>query len=269
MKNKNIKETLSKIFEFIKYNFKWFVLAAFFVLIAINANTCSRLKKEKDENSRLENNLLALNDTLKNYKDGIYNLAEMRALQFRIDKLADSLKLEKNKKPITIVKYITSVKDSFQVETKIIHDTLYIDNTIPISDAGIILSTEHSLFNKSSRHIKIETPYYVNCDDGKLYANGESSVLLEQDIWIENVLYSDKKGYTYLRLKTDYPGVNFNSGTAIVVSDPKEEMKKRKNFGVGIGLQTGYGVTYNNRFVMSPYIGLGIGLQWNPKCLQF
>ncbi len=264
-----MNEKITSIFGFIKKNLKWFAMAALFILVAVNANTCSRLKKQKDENLRLHNNIIAMNDTLKNYKDGIYNVAEMRALQLRVDELADSLKMERNKKPITIVKYITSVRDSFSAEVKILHDTLYIDNTLDISDVGTIFSTEHSTFGKSSRSIKIETPYYVNCNEGKLYADGESSVVMDQNIWVENVLYSDKKGYTYLKLKTDYPGINFNSGTAIVVSDPKDEMKKRKSFGFGIGLQAGYGIAYNNRFVMSPYIGIGIGLQWNPKFLQF
>lgn len=264
-----MKETVIKIIDFFSKNLKWILMAIIAILIFTTARSCSKYKSEKEENLHLENNLLALNDTLKNYKDGVYNLAEMRALQLRIDELADSLKLERNKKPVTIIKYITAVNDTFQVPVTIIHDTLWFDDDINISDAGIIYSHEHTLFEKSSREIDIRTPYYVNCDDGLLYADGESEVILNQNIWLENVLYKDKKGYTYIRLKTDYPGVTFNSGTAILVSDPKTDRKNQKQFGLGIGLQLGYGATYNNGFKMSPYIGIGIGLQWNPRFLQF
>lgn len=264
-----MKEIFLKILDFLSKNLKWILVFICAILLFTTTRTCSRLSAEKEENSILNNNLLALNDTLKNYKENGMNLAEMRALQLKVSELEDSLRLEKNKTPITIVKYITTVKDTFLVQTIVMHDTTYIDNTLNISDVGVIKSTEHSLFGKSSRRIDIETPYYVNCEDGKLYADGESTVMLEQDIWLENVLYKDKKGYTYLRLKTDYPGVSFNSGTAIVVSDPKSERKSRKQFGIGIGIQAGYGMTHSNGIKMSPYVGIGVGLQWNPRFLQF
>lgn len=265
-----MKEKIAKIFSFIKNHIWWFVAFAIFTLVALNVHTCSRLSSEKEENQRLENNILAINDTLKNYKSGKYQIAEMRALQLKINELADSLKLERNKKPVTIIKYVAKVSDTITIPTKVIHDTLYISDETGISDAGTIYSYEHSTFGNSSRTISIETPYYVNCDDGKLYADGESVVELEQDIWLDNVLYKDKKGYTYVQLKTDYPGISFNSGTAILVSDPKTEKANRKKFGLGLGIQAGYGVVFPNGNVkMSPYIGLGIGLQWNPKFLQF
>lgn len=263
-----MKETFLKICGFVKKNLKWIAVAAVFALVAINMGMCSKIKSEKDENARLHNNILAMGDSLKNYKDGVYNAAEMRALQLRVGELADSLKLERGKKPITIVKYVASVRDSFIVSTVTVRDTEYIDN-MKFADAGVILSSENSVFGKSSRRVSIETPYYVNCDDGKLYADGESSVILEQNIWLDNTVYTDKAGYTYLRLKTDYPGMTFNSGTAIIVSDPKADRKKRKSFGLGIGIQAGYGVAFAGKPVMSPYIGVGIGLQWNPKFLQF
>lgn len=264
-----MKDFLLKTIDFFTKNFKWILIAVIAVLLATNARTCSKLRSEQDENLRLNNNLLALNDTLKNYKDGKYNLAEMRALQLRVDELEDSLKLERGKTPITIIKYVTSVNDTFQAPVTIIHDTIYLDDNMNISDAGIIKSEEHSVFEKSSRNVIVETPYYVNCNDGLLYADGESTITIEQDIWLENVLYKDKKGYTYIRLKTDYPGVTFNSGTAILVSDPKTERKQRKQFGLGIGLHVGYGTTFNNGVKMAPYIGIGLGLQWNPRFLQF
>ena len=269
MNKENFKNIIIQILDFMTKNLKWILLFACVLLIITNFRTCSRLSDEKKENQRLENNILALNDTLKNYKEGVYNVAEMRALQLRIDELEDSLKLERGKTPITIIKYVASVNDTMSIPIVVVHDTTYVDNGINISDIGYIKSFEQSFFEKSSRKIDIETPYYVNCDDGMLYANGESSVILEQDIWLDNVLYKDKQGYTYIKLRTDYPGITFNSGSAILVSDPKTERKNQKQFGLGIGIQGGYGVTYTNGFKMAPYVGIGIGLQWNPRFLQF
>ena len=145
-----MKETVIKIIDFFSKNLKWILMAIIAILIFTTARNCSKYKAEKEESLRLENNLLALNDTLKNYKDGIYNLAKMRALQLRIDELADSLKLERGKAPITIIKYVTVVNDTFQAPVTIIHDTLWFDVGINISDAGIIYSHEHTLFEKSS-----------------------------------------------------------------------------------------------------------------------
>lgn len=264
-----IKTAFIKVYNFLSKNFKWIVLLIIVILLFFVIRGCNKLKTEKEENFRLQNNILAQNDTLKNYKDGTYNIADMRALQLKVSELSDSLKLEKNKTPITIVKYVLSNTDTIYAHTSVKHDTIWIYNTLNISDFGTIISSEKAEFGNSSRSISIETPYYVNCNDGLLYANGESVILLNQDIWVENILYKDKKGYTYMQLKTDYPGIMFNSGTAILVSDSKTEKKKNKQFGLGIGIQAGYGTMYNNSFKLSPYIGIGIGLQWNPRFLQF
>ena len=264
-----IKSDFVKVYNFLSKNIKWIALIIIAVLLFFVIRGCNKLKTEKEENFRLQNNILAQNDTLKNHKDGIYNIAEMRVLQLKVNELTDSLKLERGKTPITIVKYVVSNMDTIYAHTSIKHDTIWIYNTLNISDFGTIISSEKAEFGNSSRSISIETPYYVNCNDGLLYANGESVVMLNQDIWIENILYKDKKGYTYMQLKTDYPGITFNSGTSILVSNPKEEKKNNKQFGLGIGIQAGYGIMYNNGFKKAPYIGVGVGLQWNPRFLQF
>ncbi len=262
-------ETIKNIFKFINDNTKWILLFACVVLAFIMFKQCKSIQEYESEKTRLENNLLAANDTLKNYRDNGWTIATMRALQLRADELADSLKLERGKAPITIIKYVTAVNDTFTAPTIVIHDTTYL-NEFPWSDKGIIVSNEKSVFGKSWRETKITTPYYVDCESGLLNADGESEVILNQNIWVESNLYRDKKGYTYLQLKTDYPACTFNSGTAILVSDDKYEYKNRKQFGLGLGLQIGYGGTLvDSKVRMSPYIGLGLSLNWNPRFLQF
>lgn len=237
------------------------------ILALLLFRQCSKTKEYKEENRRLENNLLAVNDTLKNYKDGKYNLAEMRAMQLRIDELTDSLKMERGKKPVTIIKYVAGISDTVTLPAVVIHDTTYIDNTW--SDKGMIAAKESSVFGNSSREVEMNVPYKVNCNTGLLESDGDAEVTISQDIWVESVLYTDKQGYTYIRLKTDYPSCTFNKGAGILVSDKSYDYKKRKQFGVGIGLQVGYGATLSKPVRMSPYIGLGVSLNWNPRFLQF
>ncbi len=242
------------------------VIAILFVVVL---KQCNAINEQKEENQRLENNILAANDTLKNYRENGWNIATMRALQLRADELADSLKLERGKTPVTIIKYVTSINDTFSVQTVVVHDTSYIEDYGWI-DNGYIVSSEKSAFGNSYREIGITTPYYVDCETGKLYSDGESEVTLNQNIWVESSLYRDKKGYTYIQLKTDYPECSFNNGTAILVSDEKYEYKARKQFGLGLGLQVGYGAAFTkNGIKPSPYIGVGVSLNWVPRFLQF
>ena len=243
------------------------VIAVCILLSVLLLRQCNKSNNYKDEINRLENNLLAANDTLKNYKDGKYNVAEMMAMQLKIDELADSLKLERGKTPVTIIKYVSVVNDSLSMPVTVIHDTMYIDNSW--SDKGVIAAKESSVFGNSSRSMSISVPYLVNCENGLLESSGDAEVELSQNIWVESSLYKDKKGYTYIRLKTDYPSCTFNDGAAILVTDKSYEYKNRKQFGLGIGIQVGYGAALSRPVRMTPYIGVGLSLNWNPRFLQF
>lgn len=258
---------MQKVVDFLKDYWKYLLIAIFIALITIVVKQCESIRQYKDEKTRLENNNLALNDTLKNYKSGKYNIAEMRALQLRINELSDSLKLERGKTPVTIIKYVTVVSDSTEIPITVIHDTVYVDKSW--SDCGTISASESHTYGNSSRDIDIRIPYKVNCETGLLEKDGNALISLNQNIWVESVLYYDKKGYTYIRLKTDYPGCVFNNGAGILVTDKSYEYKSRKQFGAGIGLQLGYGAVLSNPVRMTPYVGIGISLNWNPRFLQF
>lgn len=258
---------MERIKEFFKKYGSVILIAAVVALLILTVKQCDTINKYKDENTRLENNLLAANDTLKNYKDGKYNVAEMRAMQLRIDELADSLKLERGKKPVTIIKYVAVVSDSVSVPVEIVHDTVFIDKAW--SDMGYIAANEHSVFGNSSRSVFVTIPYKVNCETGLLESNGNAEIELEQNIWVESTLYRDKQGYTYIRLKTDYPSCTFNNGAGILVTDKSYEYKSRKQFGLGIGLQVGYGAVLSRPVRLAPYVGVGVSLNWNPRFLQF
>ena len=268
MKWERIKEFLINSKNFLKKNIKWILVALCMLLGIILFKQCDTISKYKKEKFRLENNMLAMNDTLKNYKDkdGL-NTATMRALQLRLGELADSLKLEKGKEPITILQYIAGMHDTIWASVKVVHDTMYIEEIW--SDSGVLTISDSMYFGKSSRILNVSVPYGVNCETGKLQTEGEAMIDLDQDVWIDSYIYKDKKGYTWMDLKSDYP-IYFHNGTAIAISNPKDEYKNRKQFGLGLGLQVGYGVAFPNHSVkLSPYIGLGVSLNWNPRFLQF
>lgn len=267
-KVKSFFDKVSDVFGFIGRNLKWVLAVAVLVLFMCLVRSCNLNDEAKKEKQRLENNILALNDTLKNYKKNGVTYATMRALQLRIDELADSLKLERGKTPVTIINYVTSIDDTVYLASDVVHDTAYINGLLV--DRGVVVSDRSDRFGKSTRHINVRTPYRV-VEGNLLTVTDSTVVLLEQDIWLESALYKDRKGYTYIQLKTDYPSVLFNNGTGILVDNGKKyEYSARKSFGLGIGFQVGYGMCFpDGRLRMSPYVGIGLGLQWNPKFLQF
>ena len=82
---------------------------------------------------------------------------------------------------------------------------------------------------------------------------------------------NEKDGKTYMVVRTDYPNTVFNSGRGILVDNGDEyAFQARKRFGLGFGIQAGYGIGFRNgQPVLTPYIGLGASLNWNPRRLQF
>lgn len=257
----------AKSLSFAWKNMKWILLSATVVLAVLLFRQCDLTRRAKDENRRLENNLLATNDTLKNYKKNGYNVAEMRALRLRVDELADSLKMERGKTPVTIINYTASITDTFHTPAVVIKDTV---REYTHSDCGVLSAERSDTFGRSSRDVSVEIPYTVDAETGELDA-GECGVRICQDIWLETSLYKNKKGETFIRLKTDYPGAEFNNGLGISVENGKDyDYYVRKQFAVGIGVHAGYGVAFpDGRIQMSPYVGVGIGLQWNPRFAQF
>lgn len=263
------KKFASNAIGFVKNNTTLILFVLLCVFAMLFVKSCKILNKQKEETARLENNVLALNDTLKNYKKDGKNIATMRALQLKVEELEDSLKLERGKTPVTIINYMANVDDTVYLPTTAKHDTVYIEKFV--SDRGLITAERYDTFGKSKRHIYVSTPYAVNSSNGMLYAADSTEVVLNQDIWLESILYKDGNKHTYIMLSTDYPSITFNNGTGILVENGSDyDYSVRKNFGVGIGLHVGYGANVLNGSIRpAPYIGVGIGLQWNPKFLQF
>lgn len=249
--------------EFFKKN--WGKVLAVFAGVA--ALVCiglqfNRVTRDGREIERLENNLLAANDTLRNYRENGLTIASMRALQLRADELADSLKLERGKTPETIIKYIIRNGDTVKIPVVVVEtDTVY-----TYLRTGKILAERKDRFGKSSREVKVEMPYSVDMD-GHLCTDS-MDVAMNQDIWVSSSLYKDKEGYTYIQLETDYPSMTFNNGVGVKVDNSESYMKKeRRGWGFNVGVQIGYGVNYNrNGIGAGPYLGVGVGFGYSILC---
>jgi hypothetical protein len=75
------------------------------------------------------------------------------------------------------------------------------------------------------------------------------------------------------QLKTDYPGVTFNSGNAIVATNGKQydrDARKRHGIGISIGPSFGYYYFYPTQS-FKPAVGFSItiGYTFTPKAFQW
>ena len=74
-------------------------------------------------------------------------------------------------------------------------------------------------------------------------------------------------------LKTDYPGVIFNSGNAIVATNGKQyDVDMRKRNGIGLAVGPSIGIFYDNPTQsLKPAFGvtLTIGYTYTPKRFQW
>ncbi|BCV01445.1 MAG: hypothetical protein CM15mV42_1240 [uncultured marine virus] len=241
-------------------NIKLVMLAAIVILIMLLLRQCDSTKKAKGEITRIVNNNLALTDTLEHYIDenGLLN-GEVRGLNLKVSELADSVKIEKNKPPVTIVEYVTEVRDS--IVFKPIIDTVVIE---PDGTYNHTVKYIDSIsYGKSRRFVNFNMPVFTK--DSLLYT-GTANLSLRQNIWLEaSILQDIKSKEVFVNLKTDYPGVSFNNATGILV-ERNEEFKvfarqQRKQFG--LGLQLGIGFSDQIR----PYVGVGI--HYSPRFLQW
>ena len=66
-------------------------------------NKCEQEKEYQQEIQRINNNNVALLDTIRNYMDddGMY-AADIRALNLKLDELGDSISVDRSQPPVTI-----------------------------------------------------------------------------------------------------------------------------------------------------------------------
>lgn len=270
---KSIRNVLSKTLDFIIKikDILWFIIVLFISFFLMSqCNTNNELKRNINT---LTNNTYALTDSLRHYNDEFGNLiAEKHALQLtqeEMEKIIGELK-DKNAEYITYINTNINLKDTVYVETIIYKDVVV--DTITGIETGTIHFEKNDIFNKSKRYISTNIPYSVSYPSNLVLGN--ATFIIKQDIYVEGIITrNNKTKETMFYLKTDYPGLTFNSGNGIVAINGKEydrEMRKRNGIGLAIGPNLGL---YYDKLTqtMKPAIGLSItiGYTYTPKIFQW
>lgn len=270
---KTIKNGVSKALDFIVKikDILWVALVAiiFFSLVS-QCKSKNELEKEVDI---LTNNTYALTDSLKYYQDELGNtVAEKHALQLTQDEMKQTIGelKKKNSEYIAYINTIMNLKDTVYVEN-IVYKDVVID-TIAKTETGIITLEKNDMFDKSSRYISANIPYKASYPSNLVI--DDASFVLEQNIFVEGTITrNNKTKETMFYLKTDYPGVTFNSGNGIVATNGKQyDREMRKNNGIGLAIGPSFGVFYDSPTQsLKPAFGLTltIGYTFTPKIFQW
>jgi hypothetical protein len=270
---KSIRNGLSKTLEFIIKikDIIWFVIILIISIFLMSQ--CSSKNKLEREVDILTNNTYALSDSLIQYQDKLGNIiAEKHALQLTQEEMEKNIG-ELKKKNTEYVSYISTnlnLKDTIYIE-KIVYKDVIID-TITNTESGTIYLEKSDTFNASSRQIITNIPYTANYPANLSVKDAE--FILNQNIFVEGIITrNNKTKETMFQLKTDYPGVTFNSGNAIVATNGKQydrDARKRHGIGISIGPSFGYYYFYPTQS-FKPAVGLSItiGYTFTPKAFQW
>lgn len=270
---KSIRNGLSKTLEFIVKikDIIWFVIILIISIFLMSQ--CSSKNKLEKEVDILTNNTYALSDSLLQYQDKLGNIiAEKHALQLTQEEMEKTIG-ELKKKNTEYVSYISTnlnLKDTVYVE-KVVYKDVIID-TINNTESGTIFLEKNDQFNKSNRYISASIPYKANYPSNLFVTDGE--FVVNQNIFVEGTITrNNKTKETMFQLKTDYPGVTFNSGNGIVATNGKQydrEARKRNGIGISIGPSIGYYYFFPTQS-FKPAVGFSvtIGYTFTPKAFQW
>ena len=269
----SIRSGLSKTLDFI-IKIKDILWVAIVVIISLILMSQCKSNNELDrEVDRLTNNTYALTDSIHNYHDKLGNvIAEKHALQLTQDEMERTIG-ELKKKNTEYIAYINAninIRDTVYVETVVYKDVI-VDTTSKI-ETGTIHLEKNDIFGKSKRYISANIPYRVTYPSN--LSLGETTFMIEQDIYVEGILTrNNKTKETMLHLKSDYPGLTFNSGNGIVATNGKQyDLEMRRRNGIGLAIGPSIGVYYDRPTQsIKPSFGLSltIGYTYTPRRLQW
>lgn len=270
---KLIRNGISKIFDIIlkTKDILWFIIVVIISFFLISQCE-SKSKLERDINI-LTNNTYALTDSLHHYHDKFGNIiAEKHALQLTQEEMKKTIgELEKkNMEYITYINSNINVKDTVYIENIVYKDVII--DTISRTEVGTIHLSKNDVFNKSKRYISANIPYKASYPSNLVI--NEAEFIIDQNIFVEGVVTrNNNTKETIFFLKTDYPGIIFNSGNGIVASNGKQYDKEmRKRNGIGLAMGPSLGIYYDNPTQsLKPAFGLSItiGYTHTPKIFQW
>jgi exonuclease VII small subunit len=270
---KSITNGISKVLDVILKikDIIWAVIVVVVLLFLVSqCNSKNELEKNVDI---LTNNTYALTDSLRHYQDEFQNVvAEKHALQLTQEQMSQTIgKLKKkNTEYITYINANIAVKDTVYVEKVVFKDVII--DTVTNIERGTITLEKNDIFNKSKRYIYTNIPYKVTYPSN--LSIGEASFIIEQDIFVEGMITrNNKTKETMFYLKSDYPGITFNSGNGIVATNSKAyEREIRKRNGIGLAIGPSLGIYYDSPTqTLKPAFGLSvtIGYTFTPKIFQW
>ncbi len=243
-------------------------IVSFFLISQCKSNNI--LEKEV---GILTNNTYALTDSLHQYKDKLGNIiAEKHALQLsqeEMENIIGELK-QKNNEYIAYMNTNMNLSDTVYIEKVIFKDVVV--DTLTKTETGTIHFEKNDVYNKSKRYISTDIPYKASISSNLSF--GSAKFTLIQDIFVEGMITRNvKTGETMFSLKTDYPGVVFNSGKGIVATNGKQyDIDMRKRNGIGLAVGPTFGFYYSNETKsLNPAFGLAItiGYTFTPKSFQW
>jgi hypothetical protein len=269
----SVRSGLSKTLDFI-IKIKDILWVAIVVIISLFLMSQCKSNNELDrEVDRLTNNSYALTDSLHHYRDKLGNvIAEKHALQLTQDEMERTIG-ELRKKNMEYVAHINSIinlRDTVYIETVVYKDVVI--DTLNKVEYGTVHFEKNDIFGKSKRYISANIPYTISYPSNLSF--GESSFMLDQDIYVEGtILRNNKTKETMLYLKSDYPGLTFNSGNGIVATNGKQyDLEMRRKHGIGLAIGPSLGAFYDiSTKSIKPAFGLSltIGYTFTPRRLQW
>lgn len=259
---------MEKFLEILKKYRDLIYISIIIIFGIIFSGQCSRIDNLNYEIDRQENNRIALTEQIVNYKDELGRAnAEKHTYQLTQEELRDSIKFlkQKNKEYISYINTNMNIKDTVNIETVIVRE---VDAQV---EGGSIKLSKSNVFGKSSCSFSVNIPYNVN--ENKLFT-GDATFALDQNIFVEGWLERNTKtNETYIHLRSDYPGLVFNSGLGIVAEPSKKyDRSMRKSNGIGLAIGPNFSFSYdfiNQRFVPTVGLGITIGYTYTPKVLQW
>lgn len=270
---KFIRNGISKTFDFI-VKIKDILWVAIIVVISLFLmSQCKSNNELEGEVNRLLNNTYALTDSLHQYHDKLGNVvAEKHALQLTQEEMEQTIG-ELRRKNMEYVAHINTnigVRDTVYIERVVYKDVIV--DTLNKVETGTICLERNDVFNQSKRYISANIPYRVSYPSN--LSIGDASFIINQDIYVEGTIArNNKTKETMLYLKSDYPGLMFNSGNGIVAINGKQyDREMRRRNGIGLAVGPSLGVFYDRSSQsLKPSFGLSltIGYTFTPKAFQW
>lgn len=270
---KSIRKGVSKTFDFIIKN-KDILLVAFVVVISIFLmSQCKSNNELEREVDILTNNIYALTDSIHHYQDKYGNvMVEKHAFQLTQKQMEQTIG-ELRRKNMEYVAHINAnigLRDTVYIE-KVVYKDVIVD-TLNKVESGTICLERNDVFNQSKRYISANIPYRVSYPSN--LSIGDASFIINQDIYVEGTITrNNKTKETMLYLKSDYPGLTFNSGNGIVATNGKQyEREMRRIHGIGLAIGPSVGLFYDRPTQsLKPSFGLSltIGYTFTPKAFQW